>query len=114
MSLERIIKTLIEFGLIRSEAEIYVYLAKKGPHKANSLASSLNIKKQQLYLCLKRLRKKKIITVSKGRPAIFSAMKFEKVLFMLIAKKIEQSKEIQKQKKEKLTIWHSIDWENNV
>ena len=31
MSLERIIETLVSLGLSRTEAEIYVYLANKGP-----------------------------------------------------------------------------------
>ena len=65
MSLERIIKALRGFGLKRIEAEVYVYLAKKGPQKGRDLADALNIRKQQLYPILKKLEEDGLILSEK-------------------------------------------------
>jgi len=84
LSLERVIKALIGFGLTRVDAEVYVYLAKKGPQKAVDLAKALNINKQKIYASLKNLQTKGL--VSKDR-TIFSALPFEEALDLLIKMK---------------------------
>jgi predicted transcriptional regulator len=43
LSLERVLKTLEGFGLSRTDAEVYVYLAKKGSKKGRELANALQI-----------------------------------------------------------------------
>jgi len=44
MSLDRVIKVLVELGPKTSDAEIYVYLTKKGPQTIVDLEQSLNYK----------------------------------------------------------------------
>jgi sugar-specific transcriptional regulator TrmB len=114
LSLERVLKTLESFGLSRTDAEVYVYLAKKGPKEGRELADALQITKQQLYPCLKNLKSKGIITVSLERPAMFSALAFEKVLELLIEIKVEQSKAISETKKELLASWRSTNWQEQT
>jgi sugar-specific transcriptional regulator TrmB len=109
LSLERVLKTLEGFGLSRTDAEVYVYLAKKGSKKGRELANALQITKQQLYPALTNLKNKGIVTVSRERPALFSAIAFEKVLELLITIKMDQAKAIKETKKELLNSWRSID-----
>ena len=108
MSKERVLKTLEGLGLSRADAEVYVYLAKKGPRKGRRLANDLQITKQQLYPSLRNLEKKGIVTVSLDRPALFSAVAFEKVLELLIEIKVEQAKAIKETKKKLLDSWRSV------
>ena len=110
MSLERVLKTLEGLGLSRTDAEVYVYLAKKGPKNGRELADALQVTKQQLYPSLKNLRSKGVVTVSLERPALFSAVAFEKVVDLLIAIKVEQAKAIKETKKELLASWRSVNW----
>jgi sugar-specific transcriptional regulator TrmB len=110
LSLERVLKTLEGFGLSRTDAEVYVYLAKKGPKKGRMLANALQVTKQQLYPSLKNLKNKGIVTASLERPALFSAVAFEQVVELLISIKVEQAKAIKETKKELLDSWRSIDW----
>ena len=110
MSKERVLKTLEGLGLSRADAEVYVYLAKKGPRKGRRLANDLQITKQQLYPSLRNLEKKGIVTVSLDRPALFSAVAFEKVLELLITIKMDQAKAIKETKKELLNSWRFISW----
>jgi sugar-specific transcriptional regulator TrmB len=110
LSLERVLKTLEGLGLSRTDAEVYVYLAKKGPKNGRELADALQVTKQQLYPSLKNLRSKGVVTVSLERPALFSAVAFEKVVDLLIAIKVEQAKAIKETKKELLASWRSVNW----
>ena len=114
MSLERILKTIETFGLSRIEAEVYVYLAKKGPKKGRELANALQVTRQQLYPSLKNLKNKGVVTSSPKRPKLFSALAFEEVIDLLVKIKKEQSAAILETKAELFSNWKSVDWKNNT
>ena len=106
MSLERVIKALIGLGLSRVDAEVYVYLAKKGPQKPVDLATALNYNKKKIYSSLKNLRTKEL--VSKDR-TIFSALSFEEALDLLIKMEKERAQTMQESREELLTTWETKD-----
>ena len=114
MSLERIIKTLEEFGLKRLDAEVYIYLAKKGPLRAEEVAATLKLSKQKLYHSLKNLQRKGVITAGSEQPAFFSALVFENVLDLLVRVNFEQAKAIKETKEELLSSWRSMKWQENT
>jgi sugar-specific transcriptional regulator TrmB len=114
LSKERVLKTLEGFGLSRTDAKVYVYLAKKGPRKGRELANVLQVTKQQLYPSLRNLKQKGIVISSPSRPALFSAVAFEKVLELLIEIKVEQAKTIKETKKEMLDSWRSASWQEQT
>jgi sugar-specific transcriptional regulator TrmB len=113
LSQERIFRTLISFGLTRTEIKVYISLAKKGPQKGEDLRNSLNMQKQQLYPSLKSLQSKGVVTVTIERPAIFSALPFEKVLDLLIKADIEEVQRMIQNKEELLSSWRSIAHNNS-
>jgi sugar-specific transcriptional regulator TrmB len=96
------------FGLKRTDAQVYIYLAKKGPHKGRDLSNALKLPKQQLYPCLKCLQSKGIVNATLERPALFSAVPFEKVLNLLIKAKMEEAQRMQQDKDEALSDWQSM------
>jgi sugar-specific transcriptional regulator TrmB len=96
LSLERIIKILESFDIKRKEAEVYVYLAKKGPQNAKDLADALKIHKRQLYSILKKLQFKGVVSATHKQITIFSALDFEKTLDQLVKDNVEQAKTIKK------------------
>ena len=102
LSLERVIKALIGLGLSRVDAEVYVYLAKKGSQKVVDLAKSLNYNKQKIYASLKNLKTRGL--VSRDR-TIFSALPFEEALELLIELNMEQAEAMSESKKELLVSW---------
>ena len=107
MSLEVIIKALIGLGLSRSDAELYVYLAKKGPQKALDLAKALNINKPKIYDSLRNLQTKGLVTKVH---TIFSALPFEEALNLLINMKKDQAQTMHEDKEELLTTWETKDY----
>jgi sugar-specific transcriptional regulator TrmB len=81
LSLEIIVEALIGLGLSRFDAEVYVFLAKRGSQTAAELADSLNTDRQKIYLSLKNLSNKGLVTKNR---VIFSALPFEEALDLLI------------------------------
>jgi sugar-specific transcriptional regulator TrmB len=108
LSQEKILKSLTNLGLTKAEAQIYFYLAKRGPKKASEITSALKMKRQQLYLVIRRLQSKAIVNATIDRPAKFSAVPFEKVLDSIAKAKFEEAKIIEAKKRNLLSDWESI------
>lgn len=114
MSLERIIKTLEGFGFNRMDAEVYVFLSKKGPQKEKDITEALKISNKHLYSVLKKLQYKGVITRNSKNATLFSAIAIEKVIDIYIKTNIEQAQEIKKNKEELLANWHSVTKQENT
>jgi sugar-specific transcriptional regulator TrmB len=108
VSQDRILKALMNLGLTKAEAQIYFYLTKRGPKKASEITSALKMKRQQLYLVIKRLESKAIVNTTIDRPAKFAAVPFEKVLDSIAKAKFEEAKIIEANKGNLLSDWESI------
>jgi len=104
LSLERILQALTNLGLSSIEAEIYIYLAKKGSMKAIALASGLNHSKNQIYSSLKVLTIKGLVT---KRGTLFSALPFEEALELLIELEKEQAQVLNESKEKLLASWET-------
>jgi len=107
LSLNRVFKALLSFGLSKTEAKIYIHLATKGPTRARDIIDDLKINKQQLYRSLKKLRNRRIVNYT-GFPAIFYAESVEEVLEILIKEKNEQAQLIEEKKAGLLSLWESF------
>jgi sugar-specific transcriptional regulator TrmB len=105
MSLERLLQVLAGFGLKRSDAIIYVFLAKNGPCSGKDLATALNLPKWQLYSRLGNLTKRQIISATTERPAFFSAVPFEKIIDLLIRAKIDEAQLVQENIENTILDW---------
>lgn len=108
LSREWMQKTFVKFGFSEPEAQVYLFLAKEGPHKARDVAEALGIYKQRLYCILGKLREKGVVDSSSDFPAYFSAVVFEKVLDLFMEARIEQQEALKANKEELLSTWRSI------
>jgi sugar-specific transcriptional regulator TrmB len=108
MGQEKILKTLLSLGLKQLDAEVYIFLAKRGPIKAKDAAKALKISKQRVYPIIKNLQGKGIVNATLEHPARFSAIPLEKMLDLFVKAKMEEAQRIQQNKDEILSDWHSI------
>jgi sugar-specific transcriptional regulator TrmB len=108
MSQEKVLKTLESLGLPKPDAQVYIFLGKRGPQKGKDIAKALKMPKQHLYLVLKNLQSKGIVNATLERPAKFSALSFEKVLDLFVKAKMEEAQRIECGKNEILSDWQSI------
>jgi len=103
-----VLETLAGLGLKPSDANVYVFLAKKGPHTGKDLCNALNMPKPYLYQCLRNLESKGVVNATSERPALFSAVPFEKVLDIVVKVKLEEAERTQQDKNEALSQWQSL------
>lgn len=108
MSLKRVLETLANLGLKRSDAVLYVFLAKKGPHTQEDLCITLNMSKQQLIECLQSLEAQGIVRENPERAVLFSAVPFERALDLLVKAKLDEAERTEKDKDEAIAYWQSM------
>jgi CBS domain-containing protein/sugar-specific transcriptional regulator TrmB len=109
LSQERVLKTLLDIGLTRTDSQVYMFLAKTGPQKARDIFKGLKMSKPQLYRSLKTLQSKGIVSITFERPTRFFAVPFEKALDMFIKAKTEEVQRMQQNKDEILSDWQSVE-----
>ena len=107
VSLKLALKALESLGLTGVDAEVYVYLAKKGPHEEKDLANALKLAKTQLRLSLERLLTKGMVLIYPEHSLKYSAIELEKVFEQFLETKKEQAKILRATKRELLSIWRS-------
>jgi sugar-specific transcriptional regulator TrmB len=114
LSQENVFKILANLGFEDIDAQVYVYLAKKGMNKASNIGQALKLTKQQLYPSLKRLQSKGIVTLTLEHPARFGVLSFEKVLDLFIKAKIEETRSLQRSKTQILSDWQELKLQDDL
>ena len=108
------IKILDGFGFSKADAEVYIYLAKKGPRREIDLSKALKLTEQKLDLILKNLQTKGLVTATVEQSELFLALPFEIVLDQLVKSHIKRASVITENKEEFLARWRSsIQKEDN-
>jgi len=106
--LDSIEENLVQMGLPRSEAKVYLFLAKTGEKKARDVAEALSIYRTETYRLLRNLERKGLILSVLGKPLKFIAVPLEKTIDALIEMKRMEIKEFEQKKREIIDFWHSI------
>lgn len=113
MSSDRVLKAIMSLGLSETDAQVYVFLALNGPHKAKDMAGKLSLYKEQLYRSLKNLRDRDVVKATADYPAVFLAIPFEEMLDLLTEIKKEQAYALSKAKEELLSNWKNMIKKNS-
>jgi sugar-specific transcriptional regulator TrmB len=108
VSQNKLVKALVDLGLKKIDAKVYIMLSKMGPQRATEITRLLKVSKQQLYPSLKNLRSKGIVSATLERPARFSAVKFDKALDLFAKAKMEEARSIRQKRGSLLSDWQSI------
>ena len=114
LSQERVLKAIMSLGLSETDAQVYVFLALNGPHKARELTEKMSLHKEQLYRSLKSLQKSEIVEATVDRhPAFFCAVPFERVLDLLAKIRKEQERALREVREQLLFSWEKIAEKNS-
>lgn len=105
MSKERIVKALKGLGLSYIDAQVYVFLAKDGPHSEREIGEILELQERQVHRSLKSLQSVEIVKTVGENPLQYSAVPFEEVIDLFIEVKKEQAKTMQESREELLSSW---------
>ena len=110
MSSDKILKILLQIGLPQTDAKVYLFLAIKGPKKAEDLENELHMSSLKLHVILKRLQEKGFVAEA---PANFVALPFEILLDSFARTRLQEAQEITDKKSTILSQWHSIVTRNS-
>jgi sugar-specific transcriptional regulator TrmB len=108
VSLKLSLKALENLGLTEVDAQVYVYLAKIGPHEKKDLANALKLTKRELCLSLESLFTKGMINKTPEQQIIYSATPLEKIIDELTKMAKEQIEALQTSREELLSNWRSM------
>ena len=95
-------------GFSDKEAQIYIYLGKRGPQKGGTIAKQLKINKGQVYRTLKALQKNGSVESTLEYPARFIAVPLQNVIDAFIKLKRQEVDLIEEIKKELVNDWNKI------
>jgi len=105
---KKLFETLRELGLSRREAEIYLFLWKKGSQKAYNIAAYLNIDRAQTYRTLNSLKEKGIVEVTIEAPTRYAATPIEPLIESLIKTKKTELARLENEKQEIINYFKSL------
>ncbi|MHA1289132.1 MAG: TrmB family transcriptional regulator [Candidatus Thorarchaeota archaeon] len=107
-ALKIIDQALSRFKLNKNEIRVYLYLARFGAHKAQSIAEALGVHRTEAYKILRRLEEQGLITRVMERPMKFLAVPFATVLDNLIEERRQKVYQMEQHKAELLKMWASL------
>ena len=110
MSRDAVLKILMRIGIHQKDAEVYLFLAIKGPNKAEDIINSLQMPSFQLQNSLKKLQEKELVAAA---PIKFVALPLETVLDRLAKARLQEAQEIEEKKRIILDHWHSLAYRTN-
>lgn len=100
---------LMEYGLSRKEADVYVYVASCGPCKAIEIAGTLDIPRTEVYRILANLQHMGVLEATLQRPARFAATPVSKALERLIDIQKHKAVLLENRKSELLEKWKALE-----
>lgn len=105
MTRDKVLKILTKIGLPQTDAEVYLFLAIKGPKKAEDLANELQRPLFELHIILKRLQERGFVAAA---PVSFVALPFERMMDTLAKARLEEAQDIAEKKNIILAQWRSL------
>ena len=108
LTLEKIKNELINFGLTKSQAKVFIYLGKYGSKTASEIAKALQLPRTETYHLVNSLQNMGLVVAELSHPTKYTAMDMREAVATLI--KQEQDKiDILANKEESLSeMWKEI------
>lgn len=100
---------LTNLGLSKTDAQVYTFLATKGPQKIEKIMEEMQLQEKPLFLSLEILRRKGVVSLKQERSALFIALPFNEALELLVKEHLEQAQVIE-QSKDKI----SFEWKPKI
>ncbi len=101
------IKTLVNLGFRKRDAEVYVYLSLNGTQEASTIAEALATYERLIFHTLKKLQNRRVVSGSQDLPARFSALPFTMLLDVIAEASLEEARRIEQNKNDLLDLWNS-------
>ncbi len=102
------IKSLTNLGLSQTDANVYIYLATRGPQRAKNIRDALKLEQQILNKSLENLQGKGVVNFTLKQSATFFALPFDKALDLLVKAHLKKTELIEQKKNDILSKWQEF------
>jgi sugar-specific transcriptional regulator TrmB len=108
LSQDNLKTALRNFGATEKEAEVYIFLAKRGALKNGQIAKQMKINKGLIYRVLSSLKQKGLVEATLEYPIRFTAVSLEKVIDSYVKAKRDEVALVEETKQDLLRDWERI------
>lgn len=108
LKIERITSELVNFGLTKAQAKVFIYLGKYGSKSSPEVCKDLKLPRTETYRILNELTNLGIVVSEFSYPSKFSAISMEKAISLMVQTEQTKIGLLAEKEKEITNLWHMI------
>ena len=108
ITLEKIRDELINFGLTKSQAKVFIYLGKYGSKTASEIAKALQLPRTETYHLVNSLQNTGLVTAELAHPTKYTAMEMSTAISTLVKQEQERIDNLATKETSLAEMWKEI------
>jgi len=108
LTLDKIRNELINFGLTKSQAKVFIYLGKYGSKTASEIAKALQLPRTETYHLLNSLQNIGLVLAELDHPTKYSAMEMKEAVTTLVKQEQERIDNLANKEESISEMWKEI------
>jgi len=108
LTLEKIKNELINFGLTKSQAKVFIYLGKYGSKTASEIAKALQLPRTETYHLVNSLQNIGLVVAELAHPTKYSALEMKKAITTLVHQEQERIDNLANKEESLSEMWKEI------
>lgn len=108
ITLEKIRNELINFGLTKSQAKVFIYLGKYGSKTASEIAKALQLPRTETYHLVNSLQNMGLVVAELSHPTKYTAMEMNSAISTLVKQEQERVNNLATKEETLSEMWNQI------
>ena len=108
LTLEKIKNELINFGLTKSQAKVFIYLGKYGSKTASEIAKALQLPRTETYHLVNSLQNMGLVVAELSHPTKYTAMEMKEAVATLVKQEQERIDTLATKEESLSEMWKEI------
>jgi sugar-specific transcriptional regulator TrmB len=108
LTLEKIRDELINFGLTKSQAKVFIYLGKYGSKTASEIAKALQLPRTETYHLVNSLQSMGLVVAELSHPTKYTAMDMKEAVSTLVKQEQERINSLANKEESLSEMWKEI------
>ncbi|MCH6585677.1 MAG: TrmB family transcriptional regulator [Thaumarchaeota archaeon] len=108
LTLEKIKNELINFGLTKSQAKVFIYLGKYGSKTASEIAKALQLPRTETYHLVNSLQNIGLVVAELAHPTKYTALDMKKAISTLVNQEQERIDNLANKEESLSEMWEEI------
>ncbi len=108
LTLEKIRNELINFGLTKSQAKVFIYLGKYGSKTASEIAKALQLPRTETYHLVNSLQNFGLVIAELSHPTKYTAMEMKEAISTLVKQEQERIDNLANKEESLSEMWQEI------